>query len=142
VTDDWIRLCTLLDDDPELVAAVGRAAADPDAGDPWTVLIDTLDDGGALAYLERNDFGGELADGLAGVPRVFRCGADLSGVADIDDLDAAIVQADRLLAPHGLRIVYLAEEPDAYPLVVVPTAHADEIVAVAAGLGRQARLFG
>ncbi len=156
-----MRLCRLLDDDPVLAASVGGAAADPAEFftahedelrargvaspadvDPWLVIIDGLDEAGALAYLDPDDTGMELADALAGVPRVFRAGIDLEPVADVDELDAAIMRADALLAPHALRIVYLAEEPDACPLVVVPAAHADEIVALAAGLGREARVFG
>lgn len=139
--DDWTRLCELLDDDPELVAAVAEAAADP-AGDPWGAVIDGLDDAGALAYLDRDDSGMELADALAGLPRVFRTGVDLESVGDLGgDLPAAIGQAEVLLAPHGLRIVYLAEEPGAFPLVVVPAGNADEIVTLATRLGREARTF-
>lgn len=138
--DDWGRLCALLDDDPELVAAVRDALAAGD--DPWGALIDGLDDAGALAYLEPSDTGMELADALAGVPRVFRTGLDLEVVGDIDELDAAIARAETLLAPHALRIVYLAEDSDAVPLVVVPAAHAAEIVTLATGLGHEARLFG
>jgi len=141
MTDAWTRLCELLEDDPEIVAAVTRAAA-ADA-DPWLVLIDGLDQAGVLAYLDPQDSGMELADALAGVPRVFRAGVDLEPVADIDgDLSAAITRADAILAPQALRIVYLAEEPDAYPLVVVSAEHAAEIVAVATSLGREARIFG
>lgn len=142
MTADWIRLCELLDDDPELVAAVRRALADPPGSDVWTAVLDGLDDGGALAYLDREDTGSELADALAGVPRVFRAGADLASAADIDDLDAAIAQADTVLSAHGLRLVHLHEDPDVLPLVVVPTENAGKIVALAGKLGHEARTFG
>ncbi|GAA3922917.1 DUF6630 family protein [Microbacterium invictum] len=143
MSDDWTRLCALLDDDPDLLTSVGAAAGDPDEADPWGAVIDGLDDAGALAYLERGDAGVELADALAGVPRVFRAGVDLEPVADVEgELPAAIARADAILAPQGLRLVYLAEDSDAFPLVVVPVAHADEIVALATKLGHEARVFG
>lgn len=137
---DWIRLCDLLDDDPELVSSVQVAAADGE--DLWDALIDGLDDAGALAYLDEEDSGVELVDALAGVPRVFRAGADLEPVADLEgDLATAIVSADRILAEHGLRIVYLEEDSDARPLVVVPVANAQEIVSTTKRLGHEARIF-
>lgn len=162
MTTPWTRLCTLIDDDAEVRDAVELAAGDPAAFleahrdvlaeigvteasqiDPWLALIDALDDAGALAYLESGDGGEELADALAGVPRVFRSGVGLDEVDDVgDDLDAAIRAADRLLEPHGLRIAYLDEGTDDVPLVVVPRENAEELVAVAAGLGRTARVYG
>lgn len=159
--DDWARLCGLLDDDAGLAADVRLAAEDPeeylrrheerldDRGiespgeiDPWLALIDALDDVGALAYLDWKDTGAELAEALAGVPRVFRAGVDLDTVEDVDGLDDAITHADRLLAGSGLRIVYLEEDADAYPLVVVPMASSEQIVALAGRLGHEARVFG
>jgi hypothetical protein len=137
---DWARLGRLLDDDPELLASVESAAADPDA-DPWLAVIDGLDDAGALAYLETQDLGAELADALAGLPRVFRTSVDLGPVADIDELPDAIAAADLLLAPHDLRIVYLEEDSDAFPLVAVRRADAEAIVDLAAHLGHEARVF-
>ncbi len=137
---DWARLCRLLDDDPELLAAVADAADEPD-GDPWLAVIDGLDDAGALAYLDTQDLGSELVDALAGLPRVFRTSVDLGSVADIDELPAAIAAADRLLAPHDLRIVYLEEDSDAFPLVVVKPGDAVAIVELAARLGHEARVF-
>ncbi|WP_406247060.1 hypothetical protein ACI7YT_16615 [Microbacterium sp. M] len=137
---DWARFCRLLDDDSELLASVETAAADPDA-DPWLAVIDGLDDAGALAYLETQDFGGELVDALAGLPRVFRTSVDLGPVADIDDLPDAIAAADLLLAQHDLRVVFLEEDSDAFPLVVVAASDAETIVDLAAQLGHQARVF-
>ncbi len=138
--DDWARLCELLDDDPELAPAVLRAAAGDD--EPWTALIDGIDDAGALAYLDAEDTGVELADALPQVPRVFAAGVDVDEVGDVEgDLTAAIVRADAILAPHGLRIVYLEEDSDAYPLVVVPLSHVTEILEIAARLGSTARTF-
>jgi hypothetical protein len=136
--DVWMRLCALLDDDAEI--ATGVAALTEDAL-RWSALIDGLDDAGVLAYLDAQDTGVEVADALAGVPRVFRTGADLDVVGDTDELDAAIAQADGILAEHGLRVVYLEEDSDAYPLVVVPIGNADEIVELAARIGREARVF-
>ncbi|WP_164234257.1 DUF6630 family protein [Microbacterium hydrocarbonoxydans] len=159
--NDWGRLCELLDDDAELAAEVRLAADDPeeyfrrhedrladrgiespDETDPWLALIDGLDDVGALAYLDWKDTGAEVAQALAGVPRVVRAGIDLDAVEDIDDLEAAVAHADRLLAGSGLRVVYLEEDSDAYPLVVVPSAHAAEIIEISARLGYEARTFG
>ena len=138
--DAWLRLCELLDDDPELIPAVRRAVEDD--ADPWTALIDGLDDAGALAYLDENDTGVELADALPPVPRVFATGAELDEVADVDgNLDAAIVRADSILAPHRLRIVYLDEGSEAYPLVVVPIGHGEEIIEITKRLGVSARVF-
>lgn len=138
--DDWLRLCDLLDEDPELAASVRAAAAD--GVDLWEAVIGGLDDAGALAYLDAEDSGIELADALAGVPRVFRSGADVDSVGDVDgDLSAAIVAADRILAPLGLRIVFLEEDSDAFPLVVVPAENAPQIVTLADRLGHGARLF-
>lgn len=135
--EGWARLCALIDDDPELSAAVLGA----EDGNRWAALIDGLDDAGALAYLDVADSGVEVADALAGVPRVFRAGVDLDEVGDAEQLEAAIVRAENLLAPYGLRIVYLAEDSDAYPLVVVPSANVDEILTLIATTGREARAF-
>ena len=137
---DWARFCRLLDDDSEMLASVETAAADPD-GDPWLAVIDGLDDAGALAYLETQDVGAELADALAGLPRVFRTSVDLGSVADIDELPDAIAAADLLLALHDLRVVFLEEDSDAFPLVVVRRADAEAIVELAGQLGHEARVF-
>ncbi|MGO1770504.1 MAG: DUF6630 family protein [Microbacterium sp.] len=159
--DEWIRLCRLLDDDAELVSSVRLALADPDAFfleheerlrrsgasssadvDPWLVLIDGLDDAGALAYLEPDDAGEELAEALGGVPRVVRAGLDLDPVSDTDSgLTDAIAVADAHLAPHGLQILFLDEGTEDWPLVVVPSDRVEEILSAAAGLGRTARVF-
>ncbi|KDA06678.1 hypothetical protein DC31_09050 [Microbacterium sp. CH12i] len=138
--NDWTRLCELLDDDPELLPAVRLAVAGDE--DPWTALIDGLDDAGALAYLEVNDTGIELADALPPLPRVFATGVELDKVGDVEgDLTAAIVRADSLLASRDLRIVYLDEDSDAYPLVVVPIANVAEILEITERLGFTARIF-
>ena len=159
--NDWTRLCELLDDDPELAPAVRLAVTDPaeyfaqhqgalldrgvesaDEVDPWTALIDGLDDAGALAYLDWKDSGVELADALPQLPRVFATGVDVDEVGDVDGaLPAAITRADSILATHDLRIVYLDEDSDAYPLLVVPLTHAAEIVELSARLGFSARVF-
>lgn len=138
--DEWTRLCELLDDDPELPPAVRRAVGDDE--DAWAALIDGLDDAGALAYLDWKDTGVELADALPQLPRVFATGVDVDEVADVEGaLTAAIARADGILAPHGLRIVYLGEDSDAYPLVVVPIANVTEILEIAARLGFTAQVF-
>ena len=140
--EDWTGLCHLLDDDPELEPAVRGAAEAGDA--PWTALIDGLDDAGALAYLDESDSGVELADALPPLPRIVRTGVDVDVVGDVDDLTAAIVRADEILAPYGLQVVCLhdEEDPGAYPLLVVPDANVDEILDLAAALGHRARVFG
>lgn len=138
--DDWLRLCTLIDDDHELVQSVRRAVSE--GGDAWAALIDGLDDAGALAYLDVDDTGMELADALPQVPRIFAAGVDIDEVGDVDgDLAAAIVRADSILAPHGLRIVFLEEDSDAYPLVVVPIANVAPILEIVGRLGFTARVF-
>lgn len=140
--DDWARLCALLDDDPELEPAVRQAVADQ--VDAWQVLIDGLDEAGALAYLDAQDTGVELADALPALPRIFRSGVDVDAVGDVDgdgDLPAAVSRADELLGPHGLRLLYLDEDSDAYPLVAVPIANIEEIIALSGKLGHVARSF-
>lgn len=139
---DWIRLCELLDDDPELIPAM-RQSIEAGESDLWTSLIDGLDDSGALAYLDWKDTGAELADALAQVPRVFAKRIDLDEVGDVEgDLTVAIPRADSILAPHELRIVYLDEESDAYPLVVVPIENVGEILEITKRLGFTAQVFG
>ena len=140
--NDWIRLCELLDDDPELIPAM-RQSIEAGEADLWTSLIDGLDDSGALAYLDWKDTGGELADALSQVPRVFARGIELDEVGDVEgDLTAAIPRADSILAPHELRIVYLDEDSDAYPLVVVPIGNVAEILEITKRLGFTAQAFG
>lgn len=138
--NDWTRLCELLDDDPELAPAV-KHAVDNDE-DAWTALIDGLDDAGALAYLDWKDTGIELADALPQVPRVFATGVDLDEVGDVEgDLTVAIVRADSILASHDLRIIYLDEDSDAYPLVVVSIKNVAEIIEIVTRLGFSAQAF-
>lgn len=133
--DDWTRLCDLLDDDPEFAPAVLDAVEARD--DPWDALIDALDDAGALAYLDSEDTGVEVADALPALPRVFRSGVDLDEVGDIEDLHDAVAKANRLLAPHSLRLIHIEdpENEDAYPLIAVPTTHVDEIQKLISRLG-------
>lgn len=159
--NDWARLCELLDDDAEFATDVRLATDDPeeyfrrhegrlsergiesaDEIDPWLAVIDGLYDAGALAYLDWKDTGAELAQALAGVPRMVRAGINLEAVEDTDDLEDAVRHTDRLLAGSGLRVVYLDEDSDAYPLVVVPATHAEEIIGISARLGHEARTFG
>jgi hypothetical protein len=163
----WERLCTLIDDDPEIWPSVQEAlhgGADDDheeghsdhdpqadtdesgveeddgADEAWGALIDALDDCGALAYLHADDTAMELADALAGVPRVVRIGLDTDEIGDVDgDVPTASAAADALLAPAGLALVFLEEDSDAYPLVVVPRESVTEIVDTAAALGFAAR---
>lgn len=128
--DDWARLCRLLDDDPELTPAALEAVEGGES--PRDALLEGLDDAGALAYLEKNDTGAELADALHALPRIVRTGLELDEVGDIDTLDAAITRANELLAEHGLALVYLEDpdDADAHPLVAVPVADLDEINAL------------
>ncbi|MGP5292431.1 DUF6630 family protein [Brachybacterium tyrofermentans] len=158
---DWTRLCTLLADDPELPGSVHLAATDPqaylstqadpllgvEAGagaaepvDPWNALIDGLDVADALAYLDPEDTGAELAMALGEVARVCRSGADLEPIADITaGLEPAIRRAEEILAAFDLCLLHLEEDTDACPLVVADIGHVEEIVALAAGAGREVR---
>jgi hypothetical protein len=136
----WQRLCALLDDDPELWPTVQATLEDPPA-DPWTALLDGLDDAGALAYLDHDDQGSELAEALAGVPRVRDARLDLGRVTDTDgDVPAAVRVADELLAPVGLCLVHLDEGSDAYPLVAVQAGDRDEIEQLVTELGHSTTL--
>lgn len=141
----WRRLCALLDDDPELWPTVQATLEDPPA-DPWTALLDGLDDAGALAYLDHDDQGMELAEALAGVPRVRDArldGAplDLGAVTDTDgDVPTAVRAADRVLAPAGLCLVHLDEGSDAFPLVAVRTSDRADIEQLVTELGHSTAL--
>lgn len=138
--DDWIRLGALIDDDPEIVGALRDAAESSE--DMRAALLDALDDAGALAYMEWSDTGVELADAFAALPRVVATGADLDEIGDIDGaLDAAVTGADGILAPHGLRTLYLDEGTDACPLVVVAAADVAAIVELAGRLNLAVRVF-
>lgn len=160
---DWVRLCTLLDDDPHLAPTVHLAVVDPQtyldqraaapvlAGpelsgvgpvDPWQALLDGLDDAGALAYLDAQDSGMELVEALTPLPRVVRAGADLEELTDLEsELAGVIGAAGRLLAPYGLQIVQLEEDADSCPLVVVEAEHVPAILELVARLGHGARTF-
>ncbi len=136
----WERLCSLLDDDEQLWPAVEAALEEPD-GDPWDALLDGLDDAGALASLEADDTGMELADALAQLPRVFRLQPDLREVNDTDDLDEAIRAADRVLEEHGHRLLILeSDDEDVHELVVVPEEAVGPILETAEALERSIRL--
>jgi hypothetical protein len=136
----WERLTRLMDDD-ELLWPQVRGALD-DEGDPWEALLDGLDDAGALAYLDADDTGMELADALAQLPRVFRLQLDLGIVNDTDDLDDAMTAADRLLARHGCRLARLQEnDEEAHALAVVPEQNVPEIVRLSAELQRVVTTF-
>ncbi len=137
--EEWARLAALIDDDADLAARVAEARDSDD--DPWAVLIDGLDENGALAYLQEGDTGMELADALPAIPRVFHAAVDVDDVGDVDDLDSAIARADEILASHRLRLVYLEEDEDALPLVVVLRDLAEEIVSLAHDLGHAARIY-
>lgn len=141
VTAHWLRLGALIDDDPEVTAALQEAARSSD--DLRSALLDAVDDAGALAYMEWADSGVELADALAQLPRVFRAGIDTDEVGDVDgSLERAIAAADRILARAELRIIYLDEGSDACPLVVVACGDVAEIHVLADRLGWPVRTFG
>lgn len=138
----WERLTRLLDDD-ELLWPQVRDALESGEQDPWEALVAGLDDAGALAYLDADDTGMELADALAQLPRVFRLQARLGTVSDTDDLEDAVVAADRLLTGHEFRLVRLRDDDDdAYALAVVPEANVPEILRLSADVGRPVRTFG
>jgi len=139
-TASWKQLTALLDDDPQLWPDVSEAIEEGD--DPWEALIGGLDDAGALAYLDVDDTGMELADALAQLPRVFRLQPKLGEVNDTDELREAIAVADGVLAEGGLRLLMLEDDDDqAHALVVVPAGAVDEIVDVAASLGHAVTTF-
>jgi hypothetical protein len=136
----WERLCSLLDDDEHLWPAVEAALAEPD-GDPWDALLDGLDDAGALASLEAEDTGMELADALVQLPRVFRLQPDLGEVTDTDDLDEALRVADRALEEHGHRVLILEnDDEDVHELVVVLQEGVGPILETAEALERSITL--
>jgi hypothetical protein len=137
----WERFTRLLDDDELLWPRVKDALEVGDA-DPWEALLDGLDDAGALAYLEADDTGMELADALAQLPRVFRLHLDLGAVSDTDDLEMALVAANGLLAGRSCRLVQLHDaDEDAYALAVVPEVNLPEILALSAELERSVTTF-
>jgi hypothetical protein len=137
----WERLCALLDDDELLWPRVRDALED--GAEPWEALLDGLDDAGALAYLEVDDTGMELADALAQLPRVFRLRADLGRVNDTDDLAEAMAAADEILGDRGFRLIELDDEDeDSHALVVVPAEALDGIVEAANGVDRAVTTFG
>ncbi|THG33018.1 DUF6630 family protein [Naasia lichenicola] len=137
----WQRLCALIDDDPHLWPEVSEALDEGD--DPWEALIGSLDDAGALAYLDVDDTGMELADALAQLPRVFKLQPDLGEANDTDELREAIAVADGILAEGGLRLLLLEDDDDdAQALVVVPAESVDDIVDLATSLGHTASSFG
>ena len=130
----WRRLCALLDDDPELWPTVRATLEDPPA-DPWTALLDGLDDAGALAYLDAGDQGEELADALTRVPRVVRARLDLGPVTDTDgDVPTAVRAADAVLAPAGLSW-WTWRRSRCRPVVVVLAGDKAEIQRLARELG-------
>jgi len=133
---EWQRLCALLDEDESVWQAVEEALGAGD--DPWEALLDGLDEAGALAYLQTEDTGMELADALAQLPRVFGVQPDLGEVTDTDELDQATTAADRILSTAGLRTVRLIEEEDAWPVVVVPASAVKEIEGLIGALGHEA----
>ncbi len=138
--DSWQRLCALIDDDPQVWPEVSSALDEGD--DPWEALIGALDDAGALAYLDIEDTGMELAEALAQLPRVFQLQPNLSEANDTDELREAIAVADGVLAEGGVRLLMLEDDDDeAQALVVVPAESVDEIVEIAAQLGHVATTF-
>lgn len=136
----WERLTQLLDDDALLWPRVREALEKGDA-DPWEALLDGLDDAGALAYLDAEDTGMELADALAQLPRVFRLRLDLGAVSDTDDLHEAMASAGRSLAGGGWRLL-LMPDGDAHALLVVRDGDVPDIVKLSARLGRSVTAFG
>ncbi|WP_158277216.1 DUF6630 family protein [Serinibacter arcticus] len=144
----WNRLCTLLDDDPQVGEAVALALAaatdDTDTDAAWAALIDALDEAGALACLDRADTGDLLVDAVAPLPRVARAAregdVDLGAVVDVDDLTEAIALANATLAVVGLELIALDEEDgddDCLPLVAVGTDDVAEITALVEALGHR-----
>src|SRR3546814_20999422 len=89
--EDWMRLCALLHDDAEVQGGVARALGSTGeaAGDvdPWLVLLDELDQSGALAYLDQADSGWELYDVLGALPLLRESGTRLDALQAVDTLE-------------------------------------------------------
>ena len=135
----WERLCALLDDDEAVAKEIVVAAGHGDAA-AWARLLDELDDGGNLAYLDVGDTGDLLVDALVALPRIAAAGVDLRAVCDVDDLHDAVAAADEALAAHGLTLLALAEsdgDDDCLPLVAVARERVREIVDLVAELGQR-----
>ncbi|HEY9563751.1 MAG TPA: hypothetical protein VIR30_08275 [Nocardioides sp.] len=143
--EDWMRLCALLHDDAEVQGGVARALGSTGeaAGDvdPWLVLIDELDQSGALAYLDQADSGWELYDVLGALPLLRESGIRLDALQDVDTLEPAIARANEVLAEHGLGVVHLDEDSEDYPLVVVKKGDVAEIVAITGRLERTVTVY-
>lgn len=133
---EWQRLCSLLDDDDEVRAAVAGALGEGEDG--WQALLDALDEAGALAYLQTDDTGMELTDALAQLPRVVAAAPDLGEATDTDDLVEATAVAHAILSDAGLGLVRLVEDADAWPVVVVRTADLEAIADLARAVGHEA----
>lgn len=148
-TDDWERLCSLLEPDPEVWRSVQRTldsgSLDPDP-DPWAALLDALDESGAIACLDTSDTGDLLVDAVTALPRIARAelatgrDVDLRAVVDVDDLTAAIAAARDVLAAVGLDLLALDEgdgDEECLPLVAVARGDVAEITALVGSLGRR-----
>ncbi|TGO05328.1 DUF6630 family protein [Serinibacter arcticus] len=146
-TDDWERLCSLLEPDPEVWRSVQRTldASSLDT-DPWAALLDALDESGAIACLDTGDTGDLLVDAVTALPRIARAelatgrDVDLRAVVDVDDLTAAIAAARDVLAAVGLDLLALDEgdgDEECLPLVAVARDDVAEITALVGSLGRR-----
>lgn len=150
---DWERLCSLLEPDPEVWRSVERALAESEedavaaeqAG-PWAVLVDALDESGAIACLDTGDTGDLLVDAVRALPRLSRAelatgrDVDLREIVDVDDLDEAIAATRSALAAVGLDLVALDEgdgDEECLPLVAVASADVAEITALVGSLGQR-----
>src|SRR3546814_13711029 len=102
--EDWLRLCALLHDDAEVQGGVARALGSTGeaAGDvdPWLVLIDELDQSGALAYLDQADSGWELYDVLGALPLLRESGIRLDALPDVDTPEPTTPRAHTVPAAH------------------------------------------
>lgn len=136
---DWGRLTAMLDEDPEVAAAVLAAPAGR-----WEVLLDSLDDAGALACLDVADTGDLLVDAISALPRVARVPRDrldLRPVSDVDDLAEAFAGANALLSAVGIALIALDEADDddeCVPLVAVPAATVGEVERLLSVVGHPA----
>ncbi|VVJ17999.1 Uncharacterised protein [Amycolatopsis camponoti] len=161
--DALVAVATLLAPDVPQVAARAAAAHDdpaayllehadrlddrgidePFPGLPWIALVDALADHGLLAEVDWKEASGEIAARLRelrSAPRTDELWTSL-GESDLPTYEFLEAAGDRL-AGTGTALAVLDIESDCYPLVLVPSARADDLVALAAAAGFAAAALG
>src|SRR5690606_23696734 len=126
-----------------------RGIEEPEEVSPWLALIDALGKAKLLTYLDWKTPADEFVIMLRMLPQVTTVfggvreeNAEFAQVAAIEGgMEKVLAPADRVLAGQGLRLIYLNEDSDVYPLIVVPGDRAGDIVSVAKELGYPARTW-